>query len=80
MTGASWRLQRKGSSHKQSINDQLNVGQRYSKYANWEAISLNSAGDKPDRLNRGFTVKCLLINKYSERSLSEGWLLSTIES
>ena len=27
----------------------------------WEAISLNSAGDKPDRLNRGFTVKCLLI-------------------
>ena len=37
----------------------------------WEAISLNSAGDnyKPDRLNRGFTVKCLLINKYSELSL-----------
>ena len=32
----------------------------------WEAISLNSAGDKPDRLNRGFIVKCLLINKYSE--------------
>ena len=35
----------------------------------WETISLNYAGDKPYRLNRGFTVKCLLINEYSELSL-----------
>ena len=81
MTEASWRLQRKGSSDKQSIKREKSlIWVNVSANMQWEAISLNSAGDKPDRLNRGFTVKCLLINKYSELSLSEGWLLSTIES
>ena len=67
MTEASWRLQRKGSSDKQSIKREISLMWVYvTAYMQWKAISLNSADDKPDRLNRGFTVKCLLINKYSE--------------
>ena len=42
------------------------IGVNFTVNMQWEAIALNSAGNKPDRFNRGFTVKCLLINKYSE--------------
>ena len=44
------------------------IGVNFTVNMQWEAISLNSAFffkyDKPDSLNRGFTVKCLLINYY----------------
>ena len=66
--GGGGGLTRKDNAFLGLINSFLVTIEPLHAMAAWqELLSLSLGCDKPNRLNRGLTVECLLINKYSER-------------